>query len=77
MKLEDIEELRVALISREQEEIGDMEVDDLQQELLTTLKQKEALELSKKTYGKRCSDTLKLVKAHLNRITQILDEIRI
>ncbi len=77
MELETIEELRVSLIASEQEEIGDMEVDDLQRELLIILKQKEALELSKKTYAGRCNDTLKLVKARLNQLTQILDERRV
>ncbi len=77
MKLEDIEDLRASLLSKEQEEIGSMDVDDLQRELLTALKNKEILEFSKKTYGKHCNDTLKLVKAHLNHLTQILEERRI
>ncbi len=77
MKLEDIEELRADLISLEPEETECMDVDDLQRELLSILKLKEMLEASKKNYADQCNSTLKLVKARLNRLTQILDERRV
>ena len=74
MKLEEIEEMRNQLLAFSEEELIDMDVDDLHHELYDLTVKKEDLESSKKIFSQRSNESLKLLKARLLKVTQLIEE---